>query len=198
MAAGDIVQANLVMSLHGQTCMNRFFYVTDAGPGDIVGFATAFKALVSGKLPQICSHELTFTRIDCQRIMPRPTTYVVTAPVNLPGLGVDNAIPVQSTYCVSKVTQYAGRKYRGRWYVPGISVTSVTESQIPAAVITNLQTAWDSFALVMTTAANESWFPILSHGFVPNTDVLHYDKLTKVVVRPVIRNQRRRQVGVGI
>jgi hypothetical protein len=198
MAAGDIVQANLVQTLHAQTLLTRFFYVTDTGPGDLSAFLTAFGTRITAALPPILSSDWTGVRIDVQRVSPRPVTFQVTEVLNAPGQNVGPSLPSSVAVVVSKRTQFAGRKYRGRWYFGGFRASDTLNSQLTASALALIQTQMDTLATPLVAGANETWFPILSHGYIAGTEVIAYDKLTGVTARQILRNQRRRQIGVGI
>jgi hypothetical protein len=80
----------------------------------------------------------------------------------------------------------------------GTSTGTVTESVINAAGSPAWTTLAAKFKQQIVDAAGTTWVPVLSHGYVPGTDVLSYDRLTNVFLTTTLRNQRRRQVGKGI
>jgi hypothetical protein len=92
---------------------------------------------------------------------------------------------------ITKTTRFAGRKYRGRAFFAGLPVTSESDSLLAPAVLANWEVISDLFNDIITNG-DVVWQPILWHR-ATNT----YDDILTAHVKLVLRNQRRRQVGVG-
>jgi hypothetical protein len=75
---------------------------------------------------------------------------------------------------------------------------NVTNGQIGATVLAGWQTVADEFDNNMIDADGTTWIPILLHGRIPTTGTASYTPITGVRANPIIRNQRRRQIGIGV
>jgi len=187
----------MIGSLHGQLTVNRFFYYATTGPGNVASLLDRIKTNVVINIYGLLSPEFTVVRLEGQRVSPKPLTFLTTLAINLPGTLTGASVPSSVAVVVAKHTNFAGRKYRGRFFFAGIPASSHANSLLT----TTAATAWQTFAGFcddnLTDVDGTQWEPILSHGYVPNTDVLSYTPITQCVASSVLRNQRRRQVGRG-
>jgi hypothetical protein len=76
---------------------------------------------------------------------------IVTAIV---GSGTATPPPINTAMLVSKQTGIAGRKYRGRCFVPwGVAESSVDSvGVITSGTVASMQTSWDNTVIALTTA----------------------------------------------
>lgn len=197
MATGDVVQARIIGTLHTQTVLNQFYYTAQSGPGNVVPFLDRFRVACANPLLPLVSSEYNMTRIEGQRVSPRPLTFLASVAVAQPGTVAGVSVPSSVALTISKHTQFAGRKYRGRWYIPGLPAADQSFSTVLTAKMTQWQTYANLLDDLLTDADGTVWAPVLSHGYIPNTEVLGFTVITSCIANQILRNQRRRQVGRG-
>jgi len=196
MAINDVIQARIVGQLHGQTTINTLCYVVrDANTtpedvaNDVAGNVVSFILLAT------CG-DFQVLRVDTQVIDPLPRTFVTSVDVQANGSLPGQSIPSSSAVVIRKRTTFAGRKYRGRCYFAGVPTDNVVSSMLNASA----QIAWKKVATAMLQGVG-------GIGQIPATPVLFAphkgysplpQPLTATIVDPILRNQRRRQIGVGI
>lgn len=195
MAVGDTFRVTINMRLHGQQCVSVLHYRetnTDflAHGADVLAARVA--AVVVPQFKAIQGSELTHESVVAQKIFPLPPLVpaVVTTAVG-PGQVAGGTMPTEVTAVITKRTVFAGRKYRGRIFVPGVPNVSELDSQLsPAALIT-----WQAAANIINsnlTQDNSTWRMIVWHKATST-----FDFTTNLEARPILRSQRRRQIGKG-
>lgn len=197
LAIGDIGQATIKQRLHGQTILNVLHYrISEFAPGSFGHTIQSLAAGVATKfvpaMKAVQSQELTHEGVIAQKIRPLPPELaVVNTAFNGTGSVGVGSLPSSMSLVITKRTRFAGRKYRGRVFVAGLPTTSEDDSKLAAAVLAN----WEAVAVLFNDFVingDVTWEPILWHRS-SNT----YDAIETAEVRTVLRNQRRRQVGVG-
>lgn len=197
MVEGDIWLATIRQQLHGQLILNTFHYRVSATPVPGVGQDAASVALVIGnklvpamKLAQ--SQELTHESVTAQKVFPKPVELAGVSTGNAgPGSIAGDSLPTSMSCVITKITRFAGRKYRGRAFLAGIPVTHESNSSLDPAD----KPLWDAIADAFNdqvTTGGATLQPCLFHRAAQS-----YTLLETAQVRSVLRNQRRRQVGVG-
>lgn len=195
MAVNDVYQVTMRGSLHGQLILNTFHYrVTAVGAGDATtALLTAFKAGPWTQIKAALADEFSFDGNMAQRIRPLPPLvgvddFTAVGAGNVPG----GSLPTSMAVVISKKTALAGRKYRGRVYLAGVSTAHESDSTLNVGgvgLFLNVANAMDN-SLVEGTHA---FTPVVYHrGDGTTTDV------TQCLVREILRNQRRRQVAKGV
>lgn len=195
MAVNDIYQLTIVQSLHGQKILNVLHYKATQAPSSgtyEAALIQAFGVIAIPSLKAFQSEELNHEALAVQKIWPLPPTHAtLDTTYSGPGLIPGDSLPTSVTSVITKVTAFAGRKYRGRVYVAGVPVTSENDSQLQVGDLAVL----GAFAENLDNgigAVGASFQPVLWHRS-SNTS----DNLIDAVARPILRNQRRRQVGRG-
>lgn len=97
-------------------------------------------------------------------------------------------VPPAVCVCVTKQTAQAGRKHRGRMYLPGFALPAANVDDngiIDNATLSGIQGRLDAFL----TAAGADTPPYLLHK-----DLSAPDLIFKLLARTSVRTQRRRQV----
>src|SRR5215471_1090748 len=197
MAINDVVQARIIGTWHGQTTLGSFYYLAQSGPGNVVPFLDEFRIKISNGAETILSAEYTTTRLEAQRVSPLPLTFHVVIAINTPGAIAGASVPTSVAVVLQKHTQFAGRKYRGRWFWPGLSASHQATSQLNATGQGFFNSLATQCAAPLNDTDGTTWIPILRHGYAPGTGVLTYTPITEVIASPILRNQRRRQIGKG-
>lgn len=111
----------------------------------------------------------------------------------LQGTVVQEPLPATCAMIVTNRTSYAGRRYRGRQYIPGLPETESNGSTIDAAVVAAVQTYYDDLAAAYGLGGADPDYQLVvwSHTYSAGTPI------TEFVVRNTIGTQRRRRPGVG-
>ncbi len=111
----------------------------------------------------------------------------------LQGTVVAEGTPRQAAIVVTHKTAYAGRSYRGRHYIPSLSIEELTGELWNAATVSGIQTYYDDLVAALG-----------SGGANPDYEwVVWSDKLDVAtpVTQAIVRNNpgviRRRRIGVG-
>lgn len=199
-ADGDIAQVTTVGMLHGQVCENVFHYkavgtgVADDGNGDLIKLAEEFDLQVNQALEVFRSIEFGIDRIDVQRIHPVRNLRLPIPSAAPNGTNPNPAVPSSVTFNIKKLTDFAGRKFRGRAYFAGLARTLIVQSELLEETFDAIQldVAPELASLIVTTSV--TWEPVLLHLGPPVTST----PITAAATDKILRNQRRRQVGVGI
>lgn len=198
MAFGDLHKVNLVGTLHGQTVMNALYYF-DLGPAggvaDLISTLSTSTFQTHWLAP--LSDDYSLDRYDGQTSSGGVLSFVFTQTAGIAGAVANFACPSEVAVVIRKRTALAGRKYRGRWYVPGIPFINTLESQIDPAQLAAWNTlSGDLETTIMSVAGNSyqpTLVPLWKNGVLPAGQ-----PLTICVVDPILRSQRRRQIGRGI
>lgn len=197
MAVNDVYQVTLESRMHGQAILNTFHYkeaipeVTNPIPEQEL--SNSFIAVVASPWLALLSNECSHISVLCQKIHPVPpfVPYLNVTGAGAGGIAV-SALPTSVALVITKRTLLAGRKYRGRTFVAGMPVTQEDDSGVAAAAIL----LWNVVATAMTATllGNEgAWAPVIFHKSDGTTNFI-----TTCLTRPILRNQRRRQLGKGI
>lgn len=197
LAVGDIGMAVIRQTLHGQTILNTLHYrIKEFAPATFGHTIFSLAAGVAAKfvplMKAVQSVELVHDNVTAQKIRPLPPELAVATTVHAGGGTVaSGSLPTSDCAVITKRTQFAGVKYRGRMYVAGIPVSSEDNSKLAAGVLAN----WEPLVLAFNdevTNADVTWQPILWHRAA-----LNYDLIETAELRTILRTQRRRQLGVG-
>lgn len=106
-----------------------------------------------------------------------------------PGGSAKTSAPPNVTFCVTKRSEFVGRKNRGRLFLPiGVSESTVDEAgQLLAASVTGIQAACDAWLDDMDSAVNFTGMYIL------HSDIsLAPSRVRSLQIQPTVRTQRRR------
>jgi len=197
MPVGDIFRVSIMQRLHGQRLINTLHYrlkVDDpAGFGPLGGvLADRIRSQILPEMKACQSAELTHEGIIVQKIWPLPPQVPKLNTVdNGPGTPVSSSLPTSVAVVITKMTDFAGRKYRGRIYVGGVPVSHENDSVLDAAVLPT----WGALATKLFANMTTGLYvfePVLWHKESHTFDVVSFAS-----ARAVLRNQRRRQVGKG-
>lgn len=140
------------------------------------------------------SNQFRWDQINLLRVNASPpisAQYTTGFPVA--GSGANGETPHQTAIVITSKTQYAGRSYRGRHYLPGLDQFDFLQGIVTTTCKNALQTYYDD--IVAGTGAGGSNTDI--RWVVWSQKLLAYTDVNDAVVRTVPGVQRRRRVGVG-
>lgn len=205
MALNDIYRVRIHQRMHGQEVLNVWHFVDDAGAaGDqgtalcqdiITNMATTMRA-------RACS-DMVFEFVEAVKLVPYgegPVT--VSYPANTVGTATGSAGTGTLAEVVTVYTSLIGRRHRGRMYLAGGPSTTISGGSWPAAQTTRTQAFCTAFAArYMATPGGFTFkFGVWSKAIAgpdPPWPSDSFTRATSLTVRTLVRNQRRRQIGVG-
>ena len=126
-------------------------------------------------------------------------TYTAVPGSSLVGSIAQPAINNSLAFCIKHLTAARGRSYRGRSFVPGIPVTSLTDPNTLAVVLANELV--DAFISLDGTIEDANWGAVVvsrRSGGLPRVAGVATPILNHAYSKLILSNQRRRAVGVGI
>lgn len=194
MAVGDIFRVTMEQALHSQTIMNTLHYrCVTTGGADSPVLAALITSNITPLMKAVQSNELTHGPVYVQKIWPLPPLLPAANNTAIGVAGVaQNSLPTSMAVVITKKTEFAGRKYRGRFFAAGVPVTHENDSRLALANVAAWQALADALDDVLVTPG-WSFQPVLWHKATKT-----YHDLMSGEVRLILRNQRRRQVGKGI
>jgi hypothetical protein len=198
MAVNDTFRVILEQTLHNQKVVSVLHYrETATAPVNAegaTGLAARVAAIIVPALKGIQSVELVHDRVVVQHFHPPPVNVpVLNATAAGPGGVAGDSLPTEVTAVITKTTPYAGPKYRGRMYVAGVPVSSENNSQLSAAALIAWNAAAAAMMVTLTSPAGDDWDMIVWHKATST-----FDYVSSLMARPVLRSQRRRQIGKGV
>lgn len=195
----SILEVRLSGNLAGQFVETTWHYVaavafTDGGAAQDM-MAADFEAKVWTPIRGGTSVDLTNVRITTQWIYPIRYVARTRSPMQSTGFDTSAALPSGAAIVLRRRSNLSGRKFRGRVFLPGIPYNSTFNSQLTAAWLTangfNIQTAGVAALESPVGTGNP---PVVWSATHPIDRTL----IDQAFVDPVVRYQRRREVGVGI
>jgi len=196
LAVGDVLQITLKGLLFGQRTNNTFHYNVTATDGDQT-FTEVFSQWVVDYEDLWCacvSQDWTGDVVTVRRLTPTKTRGV---DFDIAWIGTipSASLPPSTAAVISRWNYGSGQSNRGRVFIPGIPATSHVAGRI-------LSTGANPFASFLLLAAQMddpcedvpdfSLAPGLFHRFT-NT----WEAIEGTTARDILRQQRRREIGVG-
>lgn len=196
---GAILEVRLRGFIHGQETVNVFHYAAAQAVSDAVGeldlLKTAANSALVQKLRLYTTTEMAGMRTDLQWVYPTRTVANLGSTPGQVGNLAGASVTSGATLVVRRTTQLAGRKYRGRIYLPGLPASYFTISQlnntVPAAFYDDLT----GMVTGSLTAANGNVYNPVIWSWKNKTVST---PIVAGAVDPVIRYQRRREIGKGV
>lgn len=203
MAVSDVVRLRLHYRLFGQLCQSGMHFQFLTIGATATGLATDFDTNLVATFAAAVAADVSYESITVEAVAP-PTLATIERDISpdVAGTQVGEALPPANAAVFSLRTPNKGRRYRGRFYLSGIERTFGNAGQVDGAGLTALQalaTALDARYGVGGTSAD---YRMVVHSpedltaEPPRVGTITTD-VTSIVVDPVIRTQRRRQIGVG-
>lgn len=196
LATGDVIKVRIATIWQSQLGLQvRYYRVTVAVGGPMQGeIASTLDGIYAPQLKPCLHIAATYRGTDVQRIWPLPPAAPAYEVANQ-GLGTVAGDGLPSYVCglYGFVTQRAGRRYRGRTYIPFPGEASSDATGRPSGAYQTLASAWGSTLWTQRLvsygagARTATLDPILWHR-----DTLTWDVITGGAVRIYWASQRRR------
>lgn len=198
---GDFFEVRIRGQLHGQTTITTFRYdVTDAFTDDLLDL-DAVLSNVENELFEsirlITSVQQKYITLEAQKISPTRLIARVRQPAAIEGEVAGISLTSGAAWVFRRKLLNAGRFAQGRIYLPGVPASYTLESQILPAITGGVLVADVIEKLLEDIVVNDGTLrPSLIVPAAGNTWA-NRGRLFDIVVDPIIRYQRRREVGVG-
>lgn len=198
MAVGDFIRLAMRGTMHGHMIVNTFVYRHATGPlegQDAV--ITLGNAFINNNVPlytAVQSSEVQQVALECQLIGPGAVQARVDLTINLPGDLVDAPVPDTVALCIKRQGLFAGRRNRGRIFVPGIGSTAynaVTGKFLGGFAGFGILTG--SLVLDLTSLGGDNVFQPVLYQKPLGTYTLLVDSHLDIIPR----SQRRRELDKG-
>lgn len=208
MAIQDVMRVAVLGVVHGQTTINTFYYEQTAGAGvegegQASNLANAILAATWwGAYIDLHSNEWSATKFQIAKVARTPPavqlspTYEVDI-VDDVGDYVGGSLPTSIALVVKRKTDFGGRRGRGRIFLTGVPSDWEDDSRIDTADVnfSGAMTSLLSNLNATLTNATIEWQP---RHYMPSHPTVLVGPIRVWQYDSVLRNQRRRQVGVGI
>lgn len=207
MAFNDIYRLRIWGRLHGQAVCNVLHFKEDVPVGGsgaaalCVDFNTNMAVTMKGRLAATQGYLFEF--LECQRLVPYgDVPYIHNWTGTVLGVAGGNCLTGTLAEVLSLYTGQAGRSKRGRIYLAGAVGTemfqgswSTTQTARTQLFATALATRY-CLVPYATSFVLGVWSRALA-GPAPPFPTSAFTPVTSITVRTTVRNQRRRQLGVG-
>lgn len=203
--AGQVFQYRLVGELYDQVCITGFDYNVSAPTGTGITPTEALTSLTAKiwegaglvGLRNVTTTDYRSVVAEGQVIS--PTRYVVQLyiPAHTTGNVDGPALPPTNAVVIRKKTPAAGRKYRGRWFVPAVPAAYTVGGTLTVDGAAAYVAAYAQLATVYTvTGAGGS--VVLAPVVFNLRAIANKSFINQVELDTILRVQRRREVGHGI
>lgn len=206
-AINDVVRLTVRGTMHGSTVMFGHHFRAKTSTGTFAALAASYQSGIIPLVTAATSAEVTWLSISVAGTkVGADETLNAPLPAATIGALTGDALPGQNSMLVSVHTGVKGRRYRGRFYVPGVTETSSTGGRIIGAQLTALNALAEGLQTQFTGSGNANWeLAVYSPASPPYTPPpppkLKADTITTpatdLIADSVIVTQRRRRLGVG-
>lgn len=197
--ASQIVRTTVEYLLDGQILANVFHVDANEAVDAAVTNAIldVFETWLETELMPIVSEDLEATGL-VGRDLTTITGGLVERPFTTPvaGENLSPALPGNVALCVTLLTDLAGRSYRGRSYMPGLSEAQVTGSTLETGWSAAFGTAYIELVDALSLAGYELVVTSFQAGLAPRVAAVS-TPIVAVGVNSTVDSQRRRLPGRG-
>lgn len=215
--SGTIVRASIVQSLFGpgEVIVNTLWFRASAA-ADIDDLTTGLLSDYVDPVRALQTDPLHYDAINVSSYPP-PALYgsdIVISPSRHGTAGADTSISPATAWVATLETGLIGRKHRGRLFIAGCQESDYLNGSLNGTFAATAQTTFNTVLTDLAGIANWVW--VVAHtrdknpNWQPNPALTPYDRrrtlpavtpeynpVTQVLVRPVLRQQRRREIGVS-
>lgn len=194
-ALNDIIRIRIATYTPSQAAINTMHYKVIAVAGtssDTATAATTFDTALSTPYKNIMSDNARYRGLSVQRIFPGIVTVPdIVVASDGPGVVASDLLPGQVSGIGSWRTDLAGRKYRGRVYIPFPAESHNDVTGIPtAAYVTLLDTLLTALSVTRTVGGGGNTADLRCVLFHRSTNTS--DQIVAQVARPRWATQKRR------
>lgn len=198
--AGSIAALRIQGTLDGQTVMCTWHYqcITNTvdGAGSMASALTDFEQQVWVRIRPGVSIDLEEVILIGQYVHTTRRPAVGRLPAGRKGLVNSDACTSGTAIVVRRMSEQVGPSHRGRVYIPAPAFADTEASEMGAAWMAGNAGSYAvaMYASLTVDAVPDAWKATLWNPALP----LGFTLLTGGIVDPILRYQRRREIGVGI
>jgi len=197
---GQDLQVNAIGQVYGQMTVTTFFYKLEVESGVLEsatadGIAEEWANALGSSMIDPVSHDWKLRRVEVRDPRTDPGWASGEYTAEFTGVVAQDSCPPTVAMVVTRRSDQAGRRYRGRVFIPAVPVTYHVEGELTGAAMVALQAFADDMAtpiLLTATAPGLKIVPSIwskvNQASVP---------IVSCLARPILRSQRRREIGVG-
>jgi hypothetical protein len=196
----SIAQVNMEYTLNGETCINTFHYrlivgVSVNGALELLSLANVFDGGVwTAALSPIMSVDAMDMHITAQAIFSTRYRKQDLTSITPAGSVIGASAPSGVSVVVRRQGDLADRHNQGRIDVAGIPLSSILESELTPARLAVWQGALGGLLNQNLDDGTFTWEPTIFSLRAPASQA----QVQTVTVDPVLRYQRRREIGKGV
>lgn len=209
MAVGDVSKLVIKLRMSGQEMRPGLHFQSNVTLNDAASLINSWRSTCESSMRAVMSNEVEVTGYNVEDKVPgSAATFESPVDPPLPGTSVTTAIPAQNAAVTSLKTALKSQRARGRIYWPGLTEDGTAGGVLTAPYIA----AWNTFiaaieANYLGSSPVSGWrlvvyspeqltAPPPPPAFKPRPGTI-VTPVTNVVLDPVVRSQRRRQLGRG-
>lgn len=196
MATGDIWRLSCVGSYNtAQECVITLHIRMKSSGGTFAGAAAYIKTNLLSLIATYQSASFSWTQINgssVNLVPPQSASYLTGFPIA--GSSDAQALPPQTAMVTKLATAYAGRSYRGRVYLPGMTETHSSLGTFDSTSRNAIQTYWDDLVAALGSAGSDTDYTL----GVYSRKLATFNPVVEAYVRSTNYTQRRRTLGVGV
>ena len=208
MAIGDMWRIAYIGTWNGQQVVNVFHFKMKSNADPVPTAANYLTTALFSLYKTKCQNTLTWNLVQGRSLTVPQTGLDYNLGTPQVGTQVSTAQPMTHAVVVSLRTQYAGRRYRGRIYLPGLINTSITSGNVVTADRNAIQVYFDDMvAAVGATGSNADlqwgvWSRVNGEVRASNGQIIQYNNsgftpITSTIVRTILGSMRTRMIGKG-
>jgi len=194
----SVLEIRMRATFNSQLVMNIFHYVNeqaiDNGQNALNEFGAAFEDEVWPIFQVPLSEAITDVRLDIQWVDPIRYRVFTRTPATDHGAAAGGSLPTGVAAVIRRFGDQANKHNQGRIYVFGVPLTKVSESRLTTTFLDDNKALWEN---VMVTILHSDTFgdanPIIWSA------AAHTERIPVIggLLDPIVRYQRRRELGVG-
>lgn len=200
--ATNTVRVAVEMNQKGHVTVNVYHVLSPApiASADLTTIAGVFASWLTNHLLPLISSTVSVTNLNL-RDLTTSSSLILDSPMttgNVGGTGGD-PLPNSNALVASWRTGFSGRSFRGRTYIPGLTVINLVGAG-GNTVVTADATAFATAMSVLQTAVNTAGYDLVvasfRHAGAPRTSAV-LTQPDAVIVNTHVDNQRRRLKGAS-
>lgn len=202
-AANDIVEIRITGLLFNQRTITTFHYTSTTGgagsPDDMEDLLDQFLPAVYDTFIDCVTEDWTSGRVQGQVISPVRKIALTTLPGATQGTVATPTLPGNNAAVLYRRTNLAGRDQQGRIFMPAVPQAWVTAGAINGTGTTAYGPMAGNLYAPLDVGGRIYLPVIVGYVDVPPTPPFYTTRgvVTNAGVNPVVRSQRRREIGVG-
>lgn len=196
---GAIIQYTMRQRLDGQVMLNTFHFRSEqevsTGLAELAALGQSLNTSLQTEQTLLQSSSVTYEASVVQMIDPvRYVAVLVDDELESNGQVATAALPTTVSLVIRRRSIIASRSGRGRIFVGGIPIASVADSQLTALPLAQANAYADLMPGSFAGGAGNNYTAVIYDRVNPENS----EEIATAVTDPILRVQRRREIGVGV